>query len=154
MTKVLILNTKNRGATEMSAILFEKYFERETGIKVKYADLKRNDYGKPLPIGGWHFNLSHSGQYWVMALSDNREVGIDIEMRRDLRPRIARRILAAGEEALEGDLLRTWVLKEAYAKKVGEGLLLGFRSFTSGDIFERYVVTDYSTSRYYCYLVY
>ena len=153
MKKVLIINIRSGSAARKTATLFERYFLRETGIKVKYSSLLKGAHGKPLPIANWYFNVSHSGQYWAMALSDEGEVGVDIERRRDMRPQMARRILMRDEDALEGELLRSWVLKEAYVKMLGDGLRLGFRSFSTSEVLKKYTVIDYSTEQYYCYVV-
>ena len=66
---------------------------------------------------------------------------------------MARRILVPGEEALDGDLLRSWVLKEAYAKMTGEGLGLTFRKIKAAEILEKCKVEDYSTGKYVCFVV-
>ena len=152
--KILIFDTGDDNAARVSATLFEENFLRETGIAVQYKEIRRSEHGKPLPIAQWHYNLSHSGHFWTMALNKNTEVGVDIEMRRVLRDRMERRVLACNEEALNGELLRSWVLKEAYAKKLGLGLSLDFRTFTVNDVFKRCAVVDYSTDQYFCYTVY
>ena len=90
--------------------------------------------GKPRLAGAGElrFNLSHSRDVVAIALSEGREVGIDVEARREF-PRaegIARRFLPpaatggidwAGKD-LSRDFFRTWVRQEAYAKGCGAGL--------------------------------
>jgi 4'-phosphopantetheinyl transferase len=95
--------------------------------------------GKPRLAGpGPEFNLSHSGDLAVIAVSDRGPVGVDLER---LRPRrrvdlMARRILAPPErERFERTavadraelLLRCWTAKEAVAKALGDGLAIAPR---------------------------
>ena len=150
--KIIIKDTGEKVTSRESERLFEYYYELETGEKLRYKDLARGKNGKPFVRGGKKFNLSHSGSYWCMAIGEN-EVGVDIEVRRKIRPAMARRILAPDEEALDGDLLRTWVLKEAYVKMTGEGLGLDFRKIRVKKIMEQYIVEDHSTGEYVCFIV-
>ena len=84
---------------------------------------------------GPRFNLSHSGPVLALALSEGREVGIDIEAIREgiTAEGIARRYLPAGVAAEVGrrsgperteEFFRAWVRQEAYAKARGGGLEL------------------------------
>jgi 4'-phosphopantetheinyl transferase len=95
------------------------------------------EHGKPcLPDHtGLHFNLSHSAGMMALAISEGREVGIDVEaVREDLFAEgIARRYLPAQvateiEGRPEADRSReffsAWVRQEAYAKGRGAGLEL------------------------------
>lgn len=150
--KVIIIDTKEERADKGSANLFERYFKEETGLGVKYNQLKRNSYGKPKAIDGHYFNISHSKNYWCLVIHDT-EVGVDIEKRRSLNERIRRRILAPNEESYRGDLLNTWVLKEAYTKMRGIGLSLDARKILVNDILRECVVEDYSNDEYICYAV-
>lgn len=82
----------------------------------------------------FHFNISHSGQFAVCAVSE-REVGIDIQKQCVLHGDIAARFFTKAENTKlhacrtkeEQDVLffRYWSAKEAYVKLTGEGLAKG-----------------------------
>lgn len=82
------------------------------------------------------YNLSHSGDYTLLALSDN-EVGVDIERIKPVDLRLAEKFFTKKEwEAIEGAgggalrlFYRTWVIKEAYLKALGVGLNRPLNSF-------------------------
>jgi len=102
-------------------------------------------YGKPgLTPGtnpaGIAFNLSHSHELGLIAVAQNRTLGVDIEqVRADLADeKVARRFFSAREiEALLSlppELQRVaffncWTRKEAYIKARGEGLSLPLDQF-------------------------
>ena len=108
------------------------------------SDVRELKYGygpqeKPYLIGvpEFHFNLSHSGDYVMLAAAD-REVGCDIEeiARYDLR--VAKRffapeeyecIAAAPPEEQQELFFRYWTLKESFVKVTGRGLNLPMSSF-------------------------
>ena len=86
--------------------------------------------GKPyFPDGGLHFSISHTRRHVFCALS-TRPIGIDAEEQdRSIDLRLAQKILSPAEKARweqaadrRQALLRLWVLKEAAAKRSGEGL--------------------------------
>ncbi len=79
------------------------------------------------------FNLSHSGDHALLAITRGTEVGVDIECARPIPDldRLARRVLTPAERrALAGlpadrrarAFLRCWTRKEAYAKARGTGV--------------------------------
>lgn len=84
------------------------------------------------------FNLSHSGKYVVLAVSDGL-IGIDIEGRKKNRLAVAKRcfdqkeyediISANTEQEQDMRFLEYWTMKEAYVKYLGEGLRIPFHSF-------------------------
>ena len=101
--------------------------------------LSYNSHKKPyIENSGTFFNMSHSGDYAVLAVSDS-EVGIDIESLRRKRISIAKRffcseeyeyILAAGDEdAVNRRFLEYWTMKEAFVKYTGTGLDVPLDSF-------------------------
>ncbi len=78
------------------------------------------------------FNLSHSGEYAVIAYGD-RPVGIDIQEKRRVSESFATRILNETEKQLydltDADMIcRVWTMKEAYSKLIGLGLSYDFRN--------------------------
>ena len=85
-------------------------------------------HGKPQLVGApVRFNLSHSGDLALIALTARAEVGVDVE-RTSRRSSAVERTLTDGERAtLDGrdrhtQLLRLWCRKEALAKASGGGL--------------------------------
>ena len=111
----------------------------------KYVDIppselefKYNEQGKPYIEDGIYFNMSHSGEYVVLAVSDY-PVGIDIERIRANRLSVAKRcfcveeyediINAETEEEQNNRFAGYWTMKEAYIKYVGKGLLIPLNSF-------------------------
>jgi 4'-phosphopantetheinyl transferase len=102
-------------------------------------------YGKPALADGFddgvlRFNVSHSHEMALFAVTCGREVGIDIEfLGREIRgEEIAERFFSAGECATLRDLpqevkhqafFNCWTRKEAYIKAHGEGLSLPLDQF-------------------------
>lgn len=80
------------------------------------------------------FNVSHSGEFLVVALALGHEVGIDIEeMRQDLSyepmarrffsPREREELFGLPQEEQLQAFYRCWTCKEAYLKATGSGFL-------------------------------
>ena len=93
-------------------------------------EIRTTDRGKPyFPDSDWHFSISHTPKRAFCVLSRNN-VGLDAEeLDRKINLRLADKILSPGEKLQfdaaknkEKALLTFWVLKEASAKRSGEGL--------------------------------
>lgn len=108
------------------------------GCKPKAIQFSYSDRGKPYlqKSKGIYFNLAHSHDLAIYAVSSNREVGIDLEY---INPqcdieRIAQRYFSLSEYKVIkefGDrepslaiqtFYQAWTLKEAYGKATGEGI--------------------------------
>lgn len=100
-----------------------------------------NEYGKPA-LNGYdlEFNLSHSGDFALVAVSQGRKVGVDVErIRSDVElERIAGRyfsksevteLMALAAEQRAAGFFNCWARKEAYIKAHGLGLSLPLDSF-------------------------
>ncbi len=96
-------------------------------------------HGKPALAGedsNWlHFNLSHSSEIVLYAVSRNREVGVDVERIQKGFPalHVATQFFSAREvaalqalpaEARPPAFFASWTAREAYAKATGQGLAL------------------------------
>ncbi len=121
-------------------ILIRQALIENIGIKNEDISFHYNTYGKPYfahnpPI---YFNLSHSGNWVVCAISDH-EVGIDVEKIDKIDLDIAKSFFAPKEysDLMEKDDSKKkeyfyvlWTLKESYIKACGKGLSLDLRSFS------------------------
>ena len=89
--------------------------------------------GKPYLAQAPAFNLSHSGEYVVLAVGEG-EVGTDIEKCEPAHLKLAKRVFTPREQAwmqaapMER-FARLWTLKESVMKATGKGLQLDPGSF-------------------------
>ena len=77
--------------------------------------------GKPYYENGPYFNVSHSGKYVIMALSEN-EVGVDIEENNDKDMSALTRIFNESEAKMikeHADFYYLWCAKESLIKCFG-----------------------------------
>jgi len=119
-----------------------RILSRYTDLDPSLLQFQYTANGKPfLANAPIRFNLSHSSDLAVVAVTRDREVGIDIErIRRDddlldaaehyFAPveRANLRSLSAEEQCL--GFFRCWTRKEAYLKARGDGLSLDLHSFS------------------------
>lgn len=98
-------------------------------------ELARREGGKPFfpEREELHFNLSHSGSLALCAL-DSAPVGVDIQLVKEWRPSLPRRVCSESELAwleeqpeLWPAFTLLWTLKEARAKESGRGLTSSIR---------------------------
>jgi 4'-phosphopantetheinyl transferase len=122
----------------LQQVLWEKY-----GIPAAKIKIVLGEQGKPCLMQegtrqALHFNLSHSGNYVVLAISDEN-VGIDIECKDDKGLRVAKRCLAEEEyryiqkqpeEKQMQAFRRIWTMKESFLKYTGTGISVPLSSFT------------------------
>ena len=117
---------------------------RYLGVSPGEVRLFVGSHGKPslhaAHASSLRFNLSHSGEKCLLALTLNREVGVDVERVRPLEDwrEIAHRFFSNRETARLAELpahlseqafFATWSRKEAYIKALGLGLALDLSSF-------------------------
>ena len=102
-------------------------------------DFASGTNGKPA-VAGIQFNLSHSADLGVVAVTPDRELGVDVELVDPQRANmdVARRFFSPSEvavlQALPTDLqpaafFNCWTRKEAYLKAIGLGLSVPLDSF-------------------------
>ncbi|MCR5636935.1 MAG: 4'-phosphopantetheinyl transferase superfamily protein [Clostridiales bacterium] len=129
----------NKMQTLGAYALLEYALDKE-GIDMQKAEITVNEYGKPYLINeNICFNLSHSENYAICAVSDN-PVGCDVEMiRANTNTEIAKRFFCRKEyrylssirDSAEKDkaFILMWTLKESYIKAIGKGLSAKLNDF-------------------------
>lgn len=99
--------------------------------------------GKPsldAPDPPLYFNVSHSGDWALVALARDTELGVDVEAARPLpdlialaqrffSPREAAELLGLDAARRECAFFRIWTRKEAFVKATGEGIVAGLDRF-------------------------
>ncbi len=122
-------NEKTKKMMIASDLLTRKMIAEYLKIEPKDIKFAHSSHGKPiLPGGDAHFNVSHSGNYWVGCI-DNSPCGVDIEIIRDINLKTAKRFcnheeLKYIENSSNSTLafLYIWTRKEAYFKSIGCGI--------------------------------
>lgn len=122
----------------MTAELLLFHALEANGIDPDGVSVCETEDGKPYLEGvrDFHFNLSHSGNLALCAVS-SMPVGCDVQEITDVKLDIARRFASEEYEnimALTGDeardmLFRFWTAKESYIKAVGTGFKTPLNSF-------------------------
>lgn len=115
----------------------------EVGVSPESLAFEYGENGKP-SLREWpgvQFNVSHSGNVWMCAISHGRRVGIDVEETREMKDamQICSRFFSPDEvrslhlvpEARRSEaFLNCWTRKEAFLKVTGEGLQRPLDSFS------------------------
>jgi len=135
----------NRQQSIAAGLLLE-YGLREYGLSGKDMAVGTNADGKPylLERTDIHYNLSHSGDYVALAMSD-MAVGIDIEKLRIGKNPLAKRFFAEEEyqyleQAWSDDAFtRMWTRKESVIKACGIGMRMPLDGFSTVDEVVRFV---------------
>ena len=103
----------------------------------EYTEPEYSEHGKPYlkECGNIHFNISHSGNIAVCAMSD-KELGADIEKTKHFSEALTDHVFLTSEkkfirpDAADKDCTRMWTIKESIMKYLGTGIGLGAKSIT------------------------
>lgn len=90
-----------------------------------HKEIKFTDNGKPYMENGPYFNLSHSGEYVVLAISIDRDVGVDIERIDQSKIEAIKYTLVDEEKEINdiNDLFLLWSNKESLIKCFSNSLM-------------------------------
>lgn len=173
--KINKLRNQEKAKKQLFSSAFLQYvLSKALDLPMEAVAYTYGEYGKPELIysgkeqrGQIDFNLSHSGSYAVLAVSD-RPVGIDVECLKKNRLTVAERffcekeyedILKAEEGKRDSRFLEYWTMKEAYVKRTGKGLNLPLnhflinrerKGFSSVDQENVYFATFFLEEQKYC----
>ena len=133
--KVLRLKSARvRYTSMMAGLLLQDMAERICGIAKGNLVIRENENGKPYIEGyeNFRFNLSHSGEFVMIAVSDS-DVGVDVERIREREKLVEKRCFTDDEREYIKDnnerFFEIWTMKEAYLKCIGTGISLPLNSF-------------------------
>lgn len=128
-------------------IILGKYLD----VEPKDIVFEYNSYGKPRVSeisnnNKVYFNVSHSGDYCLIAVSKHYEIGVDIE---EIKPlddytSIAERFYSPKEvESISNinDFYNIWAQKEAVIKASGKGLSFGLSHWSTISSHNKYCIT-------------
>ena len=125
--------------------------------------LQYNDYKRPFLSNTLDFNISHSGNSVVCAITNSGKVGVDVQERNRVIKGNKSMFLSDLEQeaaaySTEWDLIEAWCKKEAVSKAIGKGLQLSFREINTleypinKDTEDWYLSSIPITTEYVCYL--
>lgn len=128
---------RSRAAAERYVVtrsLVRTVLGAHTGVAPRELGVRLTPTGKP-EAEGVHFNVTHSGEIILLAVCDDRPVGVDVERRREvvrvqalidrwLTAEERGELRALRERGLDDSdaFLRVWSLKEARLKALGVGI--------------------------------
>lgn len=145
-------NDKARRESLMGYLLLtyavSKYYGKLTILDLDYSN------NKPFIINSnLKFNLSHSNNTVALAISDEYNIGIDIERIRPLDMRLARRI--ANDIEIKNidsgkDLISLWTKKEAFVKLNGDSIFSNIKELKlDSKSYEQIEYKDYIITVYF-----
>ncbi len=106
--------------------ILRNLLKNEYNCDISQYNEKEGQWGKPYLDGcPWHFNISHSGAYIVISISE-KEVGVDVQEIRAISKKAAKRYLDSDSED-ENLLTRLWAEFESRGKWSGRGISHGVK---------------------------
>lgn len=141
----------------VAGLLLQELVEKQLGIHPDELVLEKNENGKPWikDHPEFYFNISHAGDYVVLAYGDV-PLGVDIEQIRGKdNLRVAGRCFTGREYAYvsgqkEADdslsaerFFYLWTMKESYLKLTGDGISVPLNSFEVDPVQKTVIGTSY-----------
>ncbi|MBQ7295689.1 MAG: 4'-phosphopantetheinyl transferase superfamily protein [Clostridia bacterium] len=118
----------------LSKILLCRTLEK-SGVREFQVHYKDSEKPRLISSSNMFFNISHSGRFVAVALSDS-EVGCDIQEIKPYNPKVAKRNYCREETALienaedkDSIFIKLWALKESVLKYTGKGISGGLATY-------------------------
>jgi 4'-phosphopantetheinyl transferase len=137
----------------LTRALLRALLSEATSVPADKIAFAEGPYGKPrlAGTGGPHFNVSHSGSWALIGVSDSRPIGVDIEAMRGAggELELARSFFSDAEyralKGLENGMLlqsfyKIWTCKEAVLKALGAGISEHLKDFSVELTGQRYAI--------------
>lgn len=150
--KILATKQKQKRLQSLGAGLLLNDILHRYGISVD--TLRTDENGKPT-VDGICFNLSHSGNYVVCAVSEG-PVGCDVEKIKEAPKQVAERAFSPEEnaylkqflgDAYNREFFRLWTKKESYLKMKGIGIRVPLQTLEMTEChFKEYEIPGYQVT--------
>ncbi len=150
--KILTAKQKQKRLQSLGAGLLLNDVLHRYGISVD--TLRTDENGKSL-VDGMYFNLSHSGDYVICAVSE-KPVGCDIEKIKEAPTQVEKRAFSPEENAylkqFSGDaynreFFRFWTKKESFLKMKGIGIRVPLQTLEMTECyFKEYEIPGYQVT--------
>lgn len=150
-----ISNNYNKGTKQFWKAILGNY------VPFNDITLAYNDYGKPRLSGepSIYFNVSHTSNVAVVGVSSSLELGVDIE---PINRKITNtsliinqffhrkeRLVLEQSRNYDRDFICLWVIKEAFVKMKGLGIVYGLNNFIVN--IKEESIFDINDQKYYGY---
>lgn len=138
------------------------------GVDANVSDssVEVNEFGKPYISGGAYFNISHSENVVIAAVSLNDDIGIDIELIRNIEWKEYEEVFTKPEWKMIStslfpgySLLELWVKKESILKADGRGMQIPFNEVILQDEYgivkgqrKNFFLKNIDVENHICYL--
>ena len=145
------LNKQKLKKTQIISIV--EYFLVKHALKIKgLPDFDYNENGKPSIKNSKHFNISHSGD-WLVVATSNKPIGIDIQKNTPLKISVANRVCSESElnhlntstnQTVE--FTKLWTMKESFVKMKGGSVFQNLKQVNVNQplcTFEFFELKDY-----------
>jgi 4'-phosphopantetheinyl transferase len=141
LEKINSFFNSNNYVSAIAQELLLSFVEKKYLIPKNKLTISRNYYGKPYFVNysNLHFNISHSENKIVIALSMMTPIGVDIEKISNPNLKLAKRFFLSEEYnyiiSTKFNIIKSlrfykvWTRKEAYVKYIGKGLSIRLNSF-------------------------
>ncbi len=135
--------------------LLLKYLLKKNGCDAKLmAGIQTTDFGKPFIPGPFNFSISYSGNIALCAVSNVNQLGVDIEIVKDINFREFNKYFNDAEwsriaysENPQKSFFHYWTRKESVLKADGRGLSVDLRDVTVDETTGR--INDSSIQYYF-----
>ena len=153
------LRDADKYRTLLGDILIRQFITKELKIDNREIEFVSNRYNKPYLKNNdaFYFNISHSGN-WVILAVDSKEIGVDIELMRQIDYSVINVVFSVNEMEFFQKLpnakklstfYKIWTYKESFIKASGEGLSKDLKNYSLIPASNSKILTLFDNNRSY-----
>mgnify|MGYP001800459036 FL=1 len=113
-------------------------------LDIDLTSIQLGQYGKPSLPNGFHFNISYSNNLVICAISENYEIGVDVEyIKSDIV--VDGNIISNSYDEVE-TFYKVWTAKESVMKADGRGFNIGMDNI---ELYDNYALIAKESKKWY-----